>query len=96
VYFCKKIEKMGVAIEKMDFKTIQKLYPEQWVLIGNPEMIDSLLQASFRSNFKCGIVVLHSKDRFEIAHQAKNVRDRYTTITLAFTGELPKNRKIWL
>ena len=87
---------MGMTLEKMDFKTIQKLYPEQWVLIGNPEMIDPLLQASFRSNFKCGIVVLHSKDRFEIAHQAKNIRNAYKSVTLAFTGELPKNRKICL
>lgn len=38
---------MGNPLEKMDFKTIQKLYPEQWVLIGNPEMIDPLLQAVF-------------------------------------------------
>lgn len=87
---------MGLTTEKMDFETIQKLYPEQWVLIGEPEMTDPMLQASFRSNFKCGIVLLHGKDRFDIAHQAKNIKDQYTSVTLAFTGELPKNRKIWL
>ncbi len=87
---------MEVTTEKMDFETIQRMYPEQWVLIGEPEMIDPLLQASFRSNFKNGIVLLHSKDRFEIANKAKDIKDQYKTITLAFTGELPKNRKIWL
>jgi hypothetical protein len=87
---------MEVKSDKIDFNTIQKLYPEQWVLIGDPEMIDPMLQASFRSNFKCGIVLLHSKDRFEIATQAKNIGNDYKTITLAFTGELPKNRRIWL
>ena len=88
-------KKMDITLETMSFDTIKSLYPDEWILIGNPEMHTPLLQTSIRNKLKSGIVLFHSKDRREIGYKAKEVREGYKIVTLVYSGEIPKNRK-WL
>ena len=78
------------------YEEIKAQYPEEWILIGNLELKDPLLQTNISSNFKSGVVLLHDKDRFSIARQSKEARVGYTNITLIYTGSIPQNRPLWL
>jgi hypothetical protein len=75
---------------------IKSQYPNEWVLIGNLELNDPMLQTSISRNFKSGVVLLHGTDRFDIARQAKEARVGYADITLIYTGYIPQNRPLWL
>ena len=86
---------MEITLEKISFDEIKILYPDEWILIGNPEMDTPLLQTSIRNKLKSGVVLYHSKDRREIGYKAKEMRQGYKKVTLIYSGEIPKNRK-WL
>jgi hypothetical protein len=51
---------------------IKKLYPNEWVLVGNPEMDRSEL------NVLAGIPLLHSKDKREICYLGRVKRQILT------------------
>ena len=77
------------------FEEIKAQYPDEWILIGNLELKDPMLQTSISRNFKSGVVLLHGKDRFEIARHAKEARVGYSNITLIYTGNIPQNRPLF-
>jgi hypothetical protein len=79
----------------LSFELIRKLYPDQWVLIGNPLLDDPNTLGSIVSKLVSGIVLLASTDKREIGHKAKYVRQDYKSVTCVYTGEIPQNRK-WL
>ena len=87
---------MESVVERMSFENIKKKYPDEWVLLGDPEMINPFLQTSLNHKLKSGIVLLHEADRFVVARKAKVARVGYTTITLVYTGFIPQNQKLWL
>ncbi len=75
----------------LSMEQIKALFPNEWVLLGNPEY----------QNMKIlkGIVILHNKDKRELAYEAreKNAwRYIYESATTIYTGEFPKNRRFWL
>ena len=78
------------------YEEIKIQYPDEWVLIGNLELKNPMLQTSISRNFKSGVVLLHGTDRFSIARQAKEARIGYSNITLIYTGAIPQNRPLWL
>lgn len=59
---------------------IKSLYPNEWVLIGNPKMDNSEL------NVLSGIPILHSKDKKEVCYLGKNKTNDFKTITVIYTG----------
>jgi hypothetical protein len=75
---------------------IKAQYPDQWVLVGNPELDDPNTLGSIVSKLVRGIVLFASKDKQELAYSAKDYRKGYETYTSIFTGEISKNRKFWL
>lgn len=79
----------------LSFDHIKKLYPNEWVLIGNPQLNDDFV-GSVVSKLLGGVVLFHSKDRREIGYKAKDVRQGYESVVCVYTGEMPKNRKYWL
>ena len=91
-----KIKDMTTSNIAQTYEEIKAQYPEEWILIGNLELKDPLLQTNISSNFKSGVVLLHGKDRFNIARQSKEARVGYTNITLIYTGSIPQNRPLWL
>lgn len=79
----------------LTFAEIKELYPDQWVLIGNPVLDDSYI-GSIVSKLQAGVVLLSSKDRKEIGLKGNEARKGYEEIACVYTGEIPKNRKFWL
>jgi hypothetical protein len=70
------------------YSKIKKLFPNEWVLIGNPEMDSDFL------NIVAGIPVLHSKDKKEVCYLGREKVVEYQTFTLVFTGVVKTSRKI--
>jgi hypothetical protein len=75
-------------MESLTIKEIQATYPNEWVLLGNPELLGATVLS--------GWVVFHSKDKREIAYSQINWRERFQSAITVFTGEMPKNKKFWL
>jgi hypothetical protein len=67
---------------------IKETYPDEWVLIGNPKIEGT--------NVVAGTVVLHSKDKREIAYSHINWRDNFESAITIFTGLQTTGRKFWL
>lgn len=78
----------AIPSEVLSFEKIKQLYPNEWVLIGNPDMEQIFVRS--------GIVLMHGKDIREIAYTGRELAKKYKTFTLKWTGEFPKNRKFWL
>ncbi len=67
------------------FDDVKKLYPDEWVLLGNPEMKNASVLG--------GIVLYHSKDKKEVCYIGKDKTDGFSTVTIAFAGNLKQHRK---
>ena len=70
----------------LTFEQVKNLYPNEWVILGNPEMKNTSVLG--------GIVVFHSKDKKEVCYIGRDKVADYTDVTIAFTGEHKQNRKI--
>lgn len=82
-------------MEVLSVHQIKTQYPDQWVLVGNPELADFDTLEAIINKLVSGIVLFASKDKREIAYKAKDLRKGVESITCIYTGEFPKNRK-WL
>lgn len=67
---------------------IKKLYPDEWVLLGNLIMDESNIDAL------SGIPIFHSKDKKEVCYIGRNKTSAFDKITLVFTGTFKPTRKI--
>ena len=68
------------------FDQIKQLYPNEWVLLGNPEMKNTTVMG--------GIVVYHSKDKKEVCYIGRDKTADFAKVTIAFAGDLQQIRKI--
>ena len=82
-------------MQVLTIEEIRTQYPDQWVLIGNPEVRNSDILEPIVYKILRGVVLLASKDKRELGFRAKDVRQGYDSISCIWTGEFPKNRK-WL
>jgi hypothetical protein len=82
--------------EALSFDEIKTRFPDEWVLIGNPELSDENTLGSVVSKLQRGVLLFHSKDKREIAYKAKEVRQGFERTACVFTGELPKSQRFWL
>ncbi len=76
---------MGQLLNIMEIKN---LYPNEWVLIGNPVMDDTKIDVI------SGVPIYHSKDKKEVCYIGRNKTSSYDKITLIFTGSFKPTRKI--
>lgn len=67
---------------------IKKLYPDEWVLIGNPVMDSSKIDVL------SGIPIFHSKDKKEVCYIGRDKTSGFEKITLVYTGTFRPTRKI--
>lgn len=74
--------------EVLTVNEIKAAYPDQWVLVGNPQISVASLIA--------GVVIWNGKDKRDILKANVNWRDRFESATTFFTGERPKNRRFLL
>ena len=68
----------------LSFEEIKKLFPDEWVLLGNPEYTNTEILS--------GIVIMHNKDKGHIVKNRPNWWDNFSTATTVFTGIFPKKR----
>lgn len=65
----------------MDITEIKKVYPDEWVLLGDPVWDNSELRVL------SGIPLYHSRDKKEVCYLGREKTGPYETITLLYTGE---------
>jgi len=75
-------------VQLLNINEIKKLYPGEWVLIGNPMMDDSNIDVV------SGIPIYHSKDKKEVCYIGRDKTSEFDKITLIFTGSFKPTRKI--
>ncbi|MEI7676517.1 MAG: hypothetical protein WCJ03_07040 [Bacteroidales bacterium] len=75
-------------IQLLNITKIKELYPEEWVLLGNPVMDESKLDVLE------GIPLYHSKDKKEVCYIGRDKTSEYSKITLIYTGDFKSTRKI--
>ncbi len=74
--------------ELIDISAIKSLYPDEWVLLGNPVMDESKIDALE------GIPLFHSKDKKEVCYIGRDKTINFDKITLIFTGSFRPMRKM--
>jgi hypothetical protein len=74
--------------ELLNISDIKKLYPDEWVLLGNPIMDDSKIEVLE------GIPLYHSKDKKEVCYIGRDKTPGFDRITLIYTGSFKPARKI--
>jgi hypothetical protein len=70
----------------LSFEEIKKFFPDEWVLLGNPEYSDDDLDVI------AATVILHDKNKHELVKKRVRWRDSYHSATTVFTGTFPKKR----
>jgi hypothetical protein len=68
------------------FDELKKLYPNEWVLLGDPKMKSTSVLG--------GVVLYHSKDKKEVCYIGRGKTGGYSSVTIAFAGDLKQHRKI--
>lgn len=75
-------------METLTLSEIQKIYPDQWILLGVENDTLPLMPEK-------GVVILHGKDYLELCYKASEIaKNRLTTIF--YTGEKTNKRRKWL
>ncbi len=67
---------------RLEFNTIKRQYPNEWVLIGNPTIKNARVLK--------GEVIYHTFDKRDIFEFAKKVINDYEMIKIVYTGLVPK------
>jgi len=72
----------------INISEIKNLYPNEWVLLGNPIMDESKIDVLE------GIRLFHSKDKKEVCYIGRDKTAGFDKITLIYTGSFKPTRKI--
>ncbi len=72
----------------LNISEIKSLYPDEWVLLGNPIMDESKIDVL------SGISLFHSKDKKEVCYIGRDKTSNFDKITLIYTGTFRPTRKI--
>lgn len=72
----------------LNINDIKKLYPNEWVLVGNPIMDESKI------DILSGIPIYHSKDKKEVCYIGRDKTSAFNKITLIYTDTFRPTRKI--
>ncbi len=70
----------------ISIEELRKRYPDEWVLLGDPEIQNTSVLG--------GVVLYHSKDKKEVCYIGRDKTAGYSTVTIAYAGDLNQNRKI--
>ncbi len=83
-------------MEILTIEQIKAQYPDQWVLVGNPQMREGNFVGPLIRKIVAGIVLFHSRDKRELGYKAADIAQTVEETACIYTGEVPKNRKFWL
>lgn len=82
------LKKNSAMDEVLTVSEIRETYPNQWVLVGNPEVDIATL--------KSGVVIANAKDKRDLVELGKDWRLKFNSATTYFTGPRPENRRFLL
>jgi hypothetical protein len=77
---------MNVIDNVVEISEIKRLYPDEWILLGNPE-IDELNQ-----EILSGVVLYHSRDKRELGYRDKPLMKKYNQIASFFNRVTPRGK----
>jgi len=72
--------------ERLSIEDIKRSYPDEWILIGDPEEDENGWDIS-------GIVLYHSADKRELAYRYKPLLENYSRISLFFNRVTPREKR---
>ena len=75
-------------LQLLKISEIKSLYPDEWVLVGNPVMDDKNIDVI------SGIPIYHSKDKKEVCYIGRDKTSNFNKISLVYTGNFKPTRKI--
>ena len=76
-----------MEVKTIEINDIRKRYPDEWVLLGNPE-IDEINQAILS-----GVVLYHSADKKEVCYLGKPLATTYKKTALFFNRVSPRRKR---
>jgi hypothetical protein len=71
----------------LSFEEIKRLYPNEWVLLGNPKMKDTEILG--------GIVVFHAPTKKGLV-EGRELLEKFEHSTWTFTGERQRGTSQWI
>lgn len=83
-------------MEVLTLSQIKQKYPNEWILVGNPQMRNDDFVGPIVRKLISGIVLYHSKDKRELGYKAAELTKTVEETACIYTGKIPKNRKFWL
>ena len=86
------MENIAIDNKALSIEDIKKMYPDQWVLLGNPVLRNPQSNGAILNRLITGIVLSASKNKRELAEKAKYVVGDYDETACVYTGEVAKNR----
>lgn len=83
-------------MEPITIDQMRTLYPDQWLLVGNPELSEPEINGSIVSKLLRGVVLIAGKDKREVAFLSKGLQAEVESTACIYTGEIPQNRAFLL
>jgi len=74
-------------METISIKDIKQNYPDEWILLGNPEM-DKANQSVLS-----GVLLYHSRDKKEVGYLGKPMTANYKKTALFFNRATPRKKR---
>ena len=74
-------------MDEIGIDEIKKSYPDEWILLGNPEMDEQ------KQSILSGIILYHSPDKMELRYRDKPLLKKYDNIALFFNRITPRREK---
>ena len=87
VYSVQSTSSVTVLPERRSIEDIKKSYPDEWIILGEPEMDE------FRQNFISGVVLYHSPDKRELAYRDKPLLKEFKKTGHFFNRVTPRPKR---
>jgi len=75
------------VLAQRSIEDIKKSYPDEWILLGNPDMNDREM------DIISGVVLYHSPDKRELAYRDKPLLKQYDQKLLFFNRVTPREKR---
>ena len=75
------------VLEPRSIEDIKSSYPDEWIVMGNPEM------DVYGQNILSGIVLYHGPDKRELAYRDKPLLKNYTKKAVFYNRVTPRQKR---
>ena len=75
------------ALAPRSIEDIKKSYPDEWIVMGNPEMDE------YGQSILSGVVLYHGPDKRELAYRDKPLLKNYTKKAVFYNRVTPRQKR---